>query len=587
MEGWGIIRDENLSKNERTCMRFSRLITKTMRRDPAEAETPSHRYMLKAGMVFQVASGVYSYLPLAWRSLRKIEAIIREEMDAAGGQEVRMPVLQPMELWEESGRKKAFGENLFTLYDRRRRPMVMAPTHEEVVSLIAKSHVQSYRDLPLIPYQIQTKFRDEPRSRGGLIRVREFDMKDAYSMDADAEGLDVSYEAMAQAYRNIYRRCGLPAVMVEADSGAIGGRDSHEFILPTSTGEDTILRCAGCGYAANLEKAQGVKPPKSIDEPRPLKEVSTPGIKTIAELCEFLGVPESRTLKAVFYSADGETVFVTIRGDLEVNEVKLTTYLKAKDLRLATEEETLAAGLVAGSASAVGLTGIRTVMDDSVRLGSNFVVGANKPDKHLQNANSLRDFQMDEVADIALAEEGQPCIECGEPLEALRGIEVGHIFKLGTFYSETLGVYYLDQEGNRRPVIMGCYGIGVGRLLAAAIEQNHDERGIIFPSPIAPYEVHLVGLNLAKEDVRGEADALYQRLWDAGIECLYDDRVDESAGVKFNDADLLGMPIRLVVSQRSLRNGAVEIRRRSGDEGGVLAPLEEVGATVKEMLSGG
>ena len=568
-------------------MRFSRLITKTMRRDPAEAETPSHRYMLKAGMVFQVAAGVYSYLPLAWRSLRKIEAIIREEMDAAGGQEVRLPVLQPLELWEESGRRQAFGDNLFTLQDRRRRPMVMAPTHEEVISLIAKTHVQSYRDLPRIPYQIQTKFRDEPRSRGGLIRVREFDMKDAYSMDADAEGLDASYEAMAQAYRNIYRRCGLPAVMVDADSGAIGGRDSHEFILPASTGEDTILRCAGCGYAANLEKAQGVKPPQPIEDPLPLKEVSTPGIKTIAELCEFLGVPESRTLKAVFYRADGETVFVTIRGDLEVNEVKLTTYLKAKDLRLATEEETEAAGLVAGSASAVGLKGVRCIMDDSVLLGSNFLVGANKPDTHLQNANHTRDFQLEEVTDIALAEEVQPCIKCGEPLEALRGIEVGHIFKLGTFYSETLGVYYLDSEGNRRPVIMGCYGIGVGRLLAAAIEQNHDEQGIIFPAPIAPYQVHIVGLNLTDEAVSQEADALYDRLWDAGIECLYDDRPDESAGVKFNDADLLGLPIRLVISRRALKNGAVEIRRRAGDDKPVLTPFEDMESTIREMLSAG
>ena len=568
-------------------MRFSRLITKTMRRDPAEAETPSHRYMLKAGMVFQVAAGVYSYLPLAWRSLRKIEAIIREEMDAAGGQEVRMPVLQPMELWEESGRKQAFGDNLFTLHDRRRRPMVMAPTHEEVISLIAKNHVQSYRDLPRIPYQIQTKFRDEPRSRGGLIRVREFDMKDAYSMDADADGLDASYEAMAQAYRNIYRRCGLPAVMVEADSGAIGGRDSHEFILPASTGEDTILRCGGtgCGYAANLEKAQGMKPPQPVDEPLPLKEVSTPGVKTIAELCEFLGVPESRTLKAVFYSADGETVFVTIRGDLEVNEVKLTTYLKVKELRLASEEETRAAGLVAGSASAVGLKGIRCIMDDSVMLGSNFVVGANKPDAHLLNANHPRDFQLEEVADIALAEEGQPCVLCGEPLEALRGIEVGHIFKLGTFYSETLGVYYLDGEGKRRPVIMGCYGIGVGRLLAAAIEQNHDENGIIFPAPIAPYQVHIVGLNLGNEAVANEADALYSRLWDAGIECLYDDRVDESAGVKFNDADLIGLPLRIVVSQRSLRNNVVEIKPRAGNDKPVLAPLADVEATIHQMLS--
>ncbi len=568
-------------------MRFSRLITKTMRTDPAEAETPSHRYMLKAGMVFQVAAGVYSYLPLAWRSLRKIEAIIREEMDAAGGQEVRLPVLQPMELWEESGRRKAFGENLFTLQDRRRRPMVMAPTHEEVISLIARTHVQSYRDLPRIPYQIQTKFRDEPRSRGGLIRVREFDMKDAYSMDADAEGLDASYEAMAQAYRNIYRRCGLPAVMVDADSGAIGGRDSHEFILPASTGEDTILRCSACGYAANLEKALGAKPPQPIEKPLPLKEVSTPGIKTIAELCDYLNVPDSRTLKAVFYRADGETVFVTIRGDLEVNEVKLTTYLKAKDLRLATEEETQAAGLVAGSASAVGLTGIRCIMDDSVKLGSNFLVGANKPDTHLQNANHPRDFQLEEVTDIALAEEGQPCVKCGKPLEALRGIEVGHIFKLGTFYSETLGVYYLDRDGTRRPVIMGCYGIGVGRLLAAAIEQNHDEQGIIFPTPIAPYQVHVVGLNLTDEAVSREADALYDSLWDAGVECLYDDRPDESAGVKFNDADLLGLPLRLVISRRAIRNGAVEIRRRAGDDKPVLTPFEDVESTVQEMLAGG
>ena len=565
-------------------MRLTRLITKTMRSDPAEAETPSHRFMLKSGMVMQVAAGVYSYLPLAWRSLRKIEAIIREEMDAAGGQEVRMPVLQPLELWEESGRRKAFGDNLFTLNDRRRRPMVMAPTHEEVVSLIARNHVQSYRDLPVIPYQIQTKFRDEPRSRGGLIRVREFDMKDAYSMDADADGLDESYQAMAQAYRNIYRRCGLPAVMVEADSGAIGGRDSHEFILPAPSGEDTILRCEACGYAANLEKAQAVKPPQPIEEPLPLKEVATPGVKTIADLAEFLNVPESRTLKAVFYSADGETVFVTIRGDLEVNEVKLTTYLKAKDLRLASEEETEAAGLVAGSASAVGLTGIRCVMDDSVLLGSNFVVGANKPDAHLLNANYPRDFQEGEIADIALAEEGWPCVQCAQPLKALRGIEVGHIFKLGTFYSETLGVYYLDRDGRRRPVVMGCYGIGVGRLLAAAIEQNHDESGIIFPAPIAPYQVHIVGLNLTDQAVSEQADALYTRLWDAGIECLYDDRPDESPGVKFNDADLLGLPLRLVISRRSLRNNSVEIQPRSGKDR-TLTPLDDAVPTIQNLLT--
>ena len=506
-------------------------------------------------------------------------------MDAAGGQEVRLPVLQPLELWEESGRRKAFGDNLFTLQDRRRRPMVMAPTHEEVISLIARTHVQSYRDLPRMPYQIQTKFRDEPRSRGGLIRVREFDMKDAYSMDADAEGLDASYDAMAQAYRNIYRplrpprryggrrqrshrRAGLPRVHPSRLH-----RRRHDSPLPR------LRLCRQPGKSPGSEAAPAHRGAS------PLKEVSTPGIKTIAELCDFLDVPESRTLKAVFYRADGETVFVTIRGDLEVNEVKLTTYLKAKDLRLATEEETRAAGLVAGSASAVGLTGIRCIMDDSVKLGSNFLVGANKPDTHLQNANHPRDFQLEEVTDIALAEEGQPCVRCGKPLEALRGIEVGHIFKLGTFYSETLGVYYLDRDGARRPVIMGCYGIGVGRLLAAAIEQNHDEQGIIFPVPIAPYQVHVVGLNLTDEAVSREADALYDSLWDAGVECLYDDRPDESAGVKFNDADLLGLPLRLVISRRALRNGAVEIRRRAGDDKPVLTPFEDVESTIQEMLT--
>ncbi len=565
-------------------MRFTRLITKTMRTDPAEAETPSHRYMLKAGMVLQVAAGVYSYLPLAWRSLRKIEAIIREEMDAAGGQEVRLPVLQPVELWQESGRREAFGDNLFTLEDRRHRTMVMAPTHEEVISQIAKTYVQSYRDLPRIPYQIQTKFRDEPRARGGLIRVREFDMKDAYSLDATTDGLEASYQAMTQAYRNIYRRCGLPAVMVEADSGAIGGRDSHEFILPAPTGEDTIVRCHGCGYAANLEKAKGVKPSLTKESPLPLEEVSTPGIKTIAELANFLGIPANKTLKAVFYSANGEMVFVTIRGDLDVNEVKLGSYLKAKDLHLATEAEVNQAGLIAGSASPVGLRDIRHVTDDSVLLGSNYAVGANKPDTHLQNANCPRDFQADEVVDIAMAEAGQECTSCGGTLESERGIEVGHIFKLGTFYSEILGVYYLDREGRRQPVIMGCYGIGVGRLLAAAIEHNHDDNGILFPVPIAPYHVHMVGLNLSDPDIAKTAGELYQRLWDAGIECLYDDRPEETAGVKFNDADLLGFPLRLVVSKRSLETGSVEVRRR-GEKQSTLSPVEGVEHKLRDLLA--
>jgi prolyl-tRNA synthetase len=566
-------------------LRLSKLFGKTLRDDPQEAELACHRLMLRAGFIHQVSSGIFSYLPLAWRSLRKIEQIIREEMDAAGGQELRMTVLQPRELWQESGRDEDYGDGMFRLHDRREREMVLAPTHEELLTIMVKANVNSYRDLPLILYQIQTKFRDEPRPRGGLLRVREFDMKDAYSMDADAEGLDASYEAMAQAYRNIYRRCGLPAVMVDADSGAIGGRDSHEFILPAPTGEDTILRCPGCGYAANLEKAEGVKPSRPIEEPLPLTEVSTPGVKTIAELCEFLGVPESRTLKAVFYSADGETVFVTIRGDLEVNEVKLRNALDgAPDLRLATPAEVRDAGLIAGSASPVGLSGIKVVADDSVKLGANFAVGANREDYHLLNANYGRDFEADILTDIALAEEGSECGECDAVFRSARGIEVGHIFKLGTKYSEVLGATFPDENGVQKPIVMGCYGIGVGRLLAAAIEQNHDEAGMVLPASIAPFEVLLTALNVRNVEVADEAASLYDELRAAGLDVLYDDR-EESAGVKFNDADLLGLPVRVVVSPRNLKNGQVEVKPRSGAEARMVARGEAV-ASVREVLAG-
>ena len=567
-------------------MRFTQLGSKTMRSEPTEAETASHRLLLKAGMVSQVASGVYNYLPLAWRSLRKIEGIIREEMDAAGGQEIRMPVLQPQELWEETGRRAAFGDNMFALQDRRGRPLVMAPTHEEVVTGIIRAHVQSYRDLPVILYQIQTKFRDEPRPRAGLIRVREFDMKDAYSFDPDEESLERSYQAMAQAYRNIYARCGLPALMVEADSGAIGGKDSHEFVLPTPSGEDTVLTCPRCGYAANSERAQSTIPTPEPEEPLPMEVVATPGIKTIAALSEYLKVPESKTLKAVFYVADGEVIFVTVRGDLGVNEVKLKNLLHAQDLRLAGDEEVKAAGLVAGSASPVGLTSIRRIADESIKAGSNFAVGANEPDTHILNVNYPRDFQVEVLTDIALAQEGHGCPRCGTPVEATRGIEVGHIFKLGTFYSETLGAYYLDQEGRQRPVIMGCYGIGVGRLLAAAIEQNHDEKGILFPIPIAPYQAHIVGLNLSNPEVAEAAEDLYQRLWQQGTETLFDDRREEAAGVKLNDADLLGLPVRLVVSPRGLRQGSVEVKLR-GEAEATMVPVDEAPQRVASLVSNG
>ena len=565
-------------------MRFSRMVSKTLRSDPPDAETASHRLLLRAGLIHQVAAGVYSYLPLALRSLRKIENIIRKEMDAAGGQELMMPALQPEELWEQTGRRKAFGDNMFSLEDRRGRPMVLAPTHEEVITNLVKANVQSYRDLPLILYQIQTKFRDEPRPRAGLVRVREFDMKDAYSFNADESSLDESYQAMAQAYRNIFRRCGLPVLMAEADSGAIGGKDSHEFLLATDTGEDTVITCPSCNYTANAEKAESTYPEVEAEPEQALEEVSTPGIKTIAGLAEFLDVPESKTLKAVFYMSDGEPVFVTIRGDLDVNEVKLKNALQSHDLRLAEDEEVKAAGLVAGSASAIGLTDIKRVADVSITSGSNFVVGANKPDTHFHGANYPRDFQADLITDIALAQPGQLCPRCGHVLDSTKGIEVGHIFKLGTFFSEALGADFLDAEGQQHPIIMGCYGIGVGRLLAAAVEQNNDDNGIVFPAPIAPYQAHLVGLNIATEEVAEAADKLYQELQDAGIEVLYDDREDAAAGVKFNDADLLGLPVRLVVSPRNLKAGVVEIKGRADAEAGSV-PLGGVEEAVRDRLA--
>ena len=434
-------------------------------------------------MVQQVAAGVYSYGPLAQRSLAKIQTIIREEMDAAGGLEVKLPALQPRELWQTTGRDQAFGPDMLRLQDRRGREMVMAPTHEETVVLLARQFIQSYRDLPRILYQIQTKFRDEPRPRAGLIRVREFDMKDAYSFDPDEESLERTYQRMVQAYRNIFRRCRLPVVQVEADSGAIGGKDSHEFILPTPVGEDVLLQCPGCGYAANVERAIAQKPSpfESEDAPLPLEEVHTPNTTTIEAVAEYLGIPTSKTLKAVFYWADGQVVFATVRGDLTINDIKLKRALNAKELRPATEEEVAGAGLVAGYASPIGLKSVRTVADDSIQSGSNFVVGANKPQFHLRNANYPRDFQVGLLADIAAAQEGHPCLHCGAALQSERGIEVGHVFKLGTFFSEALGLNYLGSQGKPQPSVMGCYGIGVGRLLAASIEQHHDEKGMFLP----------------------------------------------------------------------------------------------------------
>jgi len=563
-------------------MRMSKLFGKTQREVPAEADTVSHQLLIKAGMIHQEVAGVYSYLPLAWRVLRKIENIIRDEMNKAGGQELSMPVLQPLELWQTTGRDQAFGKGLFILTDRRDRKLALGPTHEEIITQLVGHNVQSYRDLPLLLYQIQTKFRDEPRPRAGLIRVREFTMKDLYSFDADEAGLDRSYQLMIEAYQNIYARCGLPALLVEADSGAIGGKDSHEFMVIAESGEDEIIGCDKCHYAANVEKAQSTKTKVKSEPPLPVEEVATPGLGTIEEVAGFLKVPASQTLKAVFYTADGELVFVSIRGDIEVNEVKLKNLLKCVELRLATEPEVIKAGIVAGSASPIGIKGIKIIADDSITTGTNFIAGANKPDTHLRNVNYPRDFKADIIADIAKAHAGDSCPNCGGKLSSTRGIEVGHIFKLGTFLSEKLNAPYIDAKGEAKPIIMGCYGIGLGRLLAAAIEQNHDDKGIIWSMPIAPYQVYLCPLYREDSKVAEVAEKVYAELETEGLEVLFDDR-EESPGVKFNDADLLGIPLRLTISPRTLEKNSVEIKRRAEKEA-QLVPLAEIKARLKELV---
>jgi prolyl-tRNA synthetase len=566
-------------------MRFSRLFGKTLRQAPAEAESISHHLLLRAGMIAQEAAGVYSYLPLGWRALRKVEQIIREEMDKAGGQELMMPVLQPFELWQQSGRYVSFGKSLLTVTDRKEHKLALGPTHEEVITELAHRYVQSYRDLPLLLYQIQVKFRDEPRPRGGLLRVREFTMKDLYSFDVDEAGLGKSYEKMAQAYKNIYARLGLPALMVEADSGAIGGKESHEFMAITEAGEDEIIYCPNCGYAANAERAQSVKERINGGEPLSLEEVATPEAKTIEEVAGFLGVSANQTLKAVFYSADGEFIFVVIRGDIEVNETKLRNVLKCTELRLATESEAAEVGVVAGFASPIGIKGIKVIADDSITLGSNFITGANKPGYHFRNANYPRDFQVDLMNDIALARAGDSCPKCGSKLSSAHGIEVGHIFKLGTFLSEKFDAFFLDRDGVSQPAIMGCYGIGVGRLLAAIVEQSHDDKGIIWPLSVAPYHVYLCPLRMENPDVASTAEDIYQKLEEEGIEVLYDDR-NESPGVKFNDADLLGIPLRLTLSSRTLKDQGVEVKWRVEKQAQIL-PLEGLTIEINKLLREG
>ena len=571
-------------------MRMSEFYFKTTREGPSDASgVISHVYLSRAGFIQQVAAGIYSLTPLGLRSTRKINDIIRDEMNAAGALEVSMPVVQPRSIWEESGRAAGFVPPLTSFVDQRERDMVLAPTHEETVSMMARYGITSYRDMPLNLYQIQTKFRDEERPRGGLLRTREFEMKDAYSFDVDQAGLDVSYDKMAHAYREIFRRCGLNAVMAQADSGPIGGKASAEFVLIADSGDDVILLCdnGGCDYAANVEKAEFVKSPNAIEQELQQERFATPGVKTIAALADVEGVDASKTAKVVFYTIRGRVHVVVIRGDYEVNETKLRNATGGDEVMLATAAEVSAAGFVAGSASAIGVDATLVVADDSIVDAKNVLAGANEDGYHIRNVNYGRDWRAGIVADIAEATEGSKCAACDEgEFKTARGIEVGHIFKLGTRYSEAMDVRFDDIDGVRREVLMGCYGIGVGRLLAAAVEANHDGYGMMLPAAIAPFEVALLPIGRPSDvEVHEVAAGLYRDLTDAGIEVLMDDR-EEVPGVKFADADLIGLPVRLVVSRRSLDNGGVEFKLRSQPMGeSEVISLPEAIERVRVFLS--
>jgi len=562
-------------------MRMSALFGRTLREVPSGTEVAGHGLLLRAGFVRPLAAGVFNYLPLAKRSLDKVSNILREEMEACGGQEVSMPVVHPAEIWEGSGRYATIGPELVRLRDRRGRAMVLAMTHEEVVAGLVAGEVDSYQQLPRLVYQLQTKFRDDARPRAGLIRAREFTMKDAYSLDSDEEGLDRQYRALHQAYFRIFARCGLPAVAVAADVGIMGGNLAHEFMHLSPVGEDTILLCDGCGYTANRQVALFRKPEAEPEERRPTEKVATPQADTIEALSALLNVPKARTAKAVFVVATvGEEerfVFAVVRGDMELNETKLANAVGAGALRPARIEEIRAVGAEPGYASPVGLRDVLVVADDAVVSSPNLVAGANEEGFHLLNVNHGRDFKADVVADVAAAERGSACPKCGSPMRAERGVEVGNIFKLGTRYAEAFGAYFLDRDGRRKPVVMGSYGIGVGRLLACIAEEHRDEDGLVWPVSVAPCHVHLVASD--DEDALG----LYEELRSAGVEVLYDDR-RESLGTKFKDADLIGAPIRLTLTPRSLKNDGVEVKLRREGESRIV-PIEEANKVVRRKLS--
>lgn len=571
-------------------MRLSQLFSQTLREAPADVDVESHKFLLRAGYLRQLGAGSFSYLPLAQRSIRKIETIIREEMDKIGGQEITMPVVHPASVWKETNRYYEVGAEMTRFQDRGGRDMVLAMTHEEVIADLVRKEIESYKQLPVLLYQLQTKWRDEPRARGGLIRVREFTMKDSYSLDIDDAGLDKQYRAHYQAYFDIYNRCGLDVIAVSSDTGMMGGKLAHEYMYITEIGEDTLLVSEETGYAANREVATFLKPQAEAEDMGELEKVETPNAKTIVELADMLNLPTAKTAKAVFFTGTflenqedvQRLVFGIVRGDMELNETKLRNVAKAKDLRPATEDEIKAVGAVAGFASPIGIDrkNVMLIVDDAVKESPNLVAGANETDYHYLNTNYGRDYTADVVADIATALDGHSTADGKGTLKEVRGVEVGNIFKLGTRYTEIMGATFLDENGERKPVIMGSYGIGVGRLLACVAEEYRDDYGLKLPISVAPYEVHLVMLPGGETEAIGEE--LYKAMQGAGIEVLYDDR-DERAGVKFNDADLIGVPLRVTVSKRSLQNGGLEFKRRDSDDKRIV-PQEEIIATLKSEI---
>lgn len=572
-------------------MRYSQYFIPTVKETPADAEVISHQLMLRAGMIRKLAAGIYNYLPLGLRSIRKVENIVREEMNRAGAIEILMPGVIPSELWKESERWEQYGKELLRIKDRKDAEFCLGPTHEEVVTDLVRREVKSYRQMPINLYQIQSKFRDEIRPRFGLMRGREFIMKDAYSFDVDGEAADLSYEKMYQAYRRIFERCGLRFRAVEADTGSIGGSSSHEFMVLADSGEDAIVSCSSCEYAANVEKAES-RPVEAVEhaDPRPLERVATPEKRTIEEVSEFLGVHAASMLKTLVLLADNEPVIALVRGDHELNEIKLKNILDCTELEMAGDEVvTRVTGAPVGFAGPVGLK-VKIIADLAVKGMKNSVTGGNEKDLHLKNVNLERDFQVTRFADIRNVVHGDACPRCeGGILEMWRGIEVGHVFKLGTKYSKALKATFLDADGKEQIIFMGCYGIGIGRTVAACIEQNHDENGIIFPIPIAPFQCIISALNIKEEPVREASESIYRQLSEAGVEVLLDDR-DERPGFKFKDADLIGIPLRIVVGSKNLAQGNVELKDRKNGEVSLLPvaeAVEKVKALVAEAMKGG